>query len=239
MSTTETVAGIPEEVKAQLRQTLDDIVKGIRRPEKMNAACERMDRMREENRKLLGEQQAAVALSVKLAISHESSSPGCRYPDAVRDNARTPFSRALALFNRGSSSLQQLPRPRHHRQGQGDEEERGEHEAEGAHVALELGLAGGVGLQLTQEVEAAGDAAVPPRVRGGGDAVLAGDGGEGVDEDLNADGTESRRRRRPGTGRFFHEIQSAVFEVEVRRALQGAAGDQLAAEDVGLALEPA
>ena len=50
MSTTKTVPGIPEELKVQLRQTLDDLVKGIRRPEKMNAACERMDRMREESR---------------------------------------------------------------------------------------------------------------------------------------------------------------------------------------------
>jgi hypothetical protein len=62
MSTTETVSGIPDEVKAQLRQTLDDLVKGIRRPDKMKAACERMDRMREENRKLFGEQNAAVDL---------------------------------------------------------------------------------------------------------------------------------------------------------------------------------
>jgi hypothetical protein len=62
MDTTETAAGIPEDVKAQLRQTLDDLVKGIRRPDKMRAACERMDRMREENRKLFGEQNLAVAL---------------------------------------------------------------------------------------------------------------------------------------------------------------------------------
>ncbi len=62
MNTTETVAGIPEEIKAQLRQTLDDLVKGIRRPDKMKAACERMDRMREENRKLFGEQNIAVEL---------------------------------------------------------------------------------------------------------------------------------------------------------------------------------
>ena len=53
---------IPEEVKAQLQQTLDDLVKGIRRPDKIKAACERMDRMREENRKLLGEQNVAVDL---------------------------------------------------------------------------------------------------------------------------------------------------------------------------------
>jgi hypothetical protein len=62
MSTTKTVTGIPEEVKAQLRQTLDDLVMGVRRPEKMKAACERMDRMREANRKLLGEQNASVNL---------------------------------------------------------------------------------------------------------------------------------------------------------------------------------
>ena len=90
-------------------------------------------------------------------------------------------------------------------------------------------------MQLTQEVEAAGDAAVPPRARGGGDAVLAGDGGERIDEDLNADGTESRRVQgdRAPDGSFTR-FRAAVFEVEVRRALQGAAGDQLAAEDVGL-----
>ena len=62
MNTTETAAGIPEEVKAQLRQTLNDLVKGVRRPDKMKAACERMDRMREENRKLFGQQNIAVDL---------------------------------------------------------------------------------------------------------------------------------------------------------------------------------
>ncbi len=62
MNTTESSASIPEEVKAQLRQTLDDLVNGIRRPEKMRAACERMDRMREENRTMLGEQNIAVRL---------------------------------------------------------------------------------------------------------------------------------------------------------------------------------
>ena len=59
MNTTES---IPEDVKAQLQQTLDDLVKGIRRPDKMRAACERMDRMREENRRLFGEQNLAVEL---------------------------------------------------------------------------------------------------------------------------------------------------------------------------------
>ena len=62
MNETEKAAGIPEDVKAQLQQTLDDLVKGIRRPDKMKAACERMDRMREENRRLFGEQNIAVEL---------------------------------------------------------------------------------------------------------------------------------------------------------------------------------
>jgi cell division protein FtsW len=43
-------------------KSLDDLVKGVRRPDKMKAACERMDRMREENRKLFGEQDIAVRL---------------------------------------------------------------------------------------------------------------------------------------------------------------------------------
>jgi hypothetical protein len=62
MDTTQTVSGIPEDLEAQLRQTLDDLVTGIRRPDKMKAACERMDRMREENRKRFGEQNIAVDL---------------------------------------------------------------------------------------------------------------------------------------------------------------------------------
>ena len=62
MNTTETTTGIPEEIKAQLQETLDDLVKGVRRPDKMKAACERMDRMREENRKRFGEQNIAVDL---------------------------------------------------------------------------------------------------------------------------------------------------------------------------------
>jgi len=62
MNRTESFAGIPEEVKVQLRQTLDDLVKGVRHPDKMKAACQRMDRMREENRKLFGEQNIAVSL---------------------------------------------------------------------------------------------------------------------------------------------------------------------------------
>lgn len=62
MNTTEAIPGIRADVRTQLQQTLDDLVKGIRRPEKIKAACERMDRMREENRRLFGEQNIAVAL---------------------------------------------------------------------------------------------------------------------------------------------------------------------------------
>ena len=62
MKTAEANPTIPDEVKAELREALDDLAKGIRRPEKMKAACERMDRMREENRKLFGEQNIAVEL---------------------------------------------------------------------------------------------------------------------------------------------------------------------------------
>lgn len=69
MNTTETISGIPQEVNVQLQATLDDIVKGIRRPDKMKAACERTDRMREENRKLLGEQNIAVDL-IREARGH-------------------------------------------------------------------------------------------------------------------------------------------------------------------------
>jgi hypothetical protein len=53
---------IPPDLAAEFQQAVDDLAKGIRRPEKMQAACERMDRMREENRRLFGEQNIAVEL---------------------------------------------------------------------------------------------------------------------------------------------------------------------------------
>ena len=57
---------IPEtatDTDAELREILDDLARGIRRPERMREACDRMDRMREENRLLFGEQDIAVALT--------------------------------------------------------------------------------------------------------------------------------------------------------------------------------
>ena len=54
--------GIAPELAVEFQEVLDDLAKGIRRPEKMQAACERMDRLREENRQLFGEQNLAVEL---------------------------------------------------------------------------------------------------------------------------------------------------------------------------------
>jgi hypothetical protein len=61
MKATETTR-IPPDLAAEIQEALDDLVKGIRRPEKMQAACERMDRLREENRQRFGEQNIAVEL---------------------------------------------------------------------------------------------------------------------------------------------------------------------------------
>jgi hypothetical protein len=62
MHPTETMTPSPPDLATALREALDDLVKGVRRPEKMQTACERMDRLREENRQLFGEQNVAVAL---------------------------------------------------------------------------------------------------------------------------------------------------------------------------------
>jgi len=63
MNTTETpVSTIPADILAELQEALDNPAGGIRDPEKARQACERMDRMREENRKLFGEQNIAVEL---------------------------------------------------------------------------------------------------------------------------------------------------------------------------------
>ena len=62
MNTSETTLSVPPNLGAEFQEALDDLAKGIRRPEKMQAACERMDRLREENRRLFGEQNLAVEL---------------------------------------------------------------------------------------------------------------------------------------------------------------------------------
>ncbi|HJT34246.1 MAG TPA: hypothetical protein VJ783_19535 [Pirellulales bacterium] len=62
MRTTDIATGVPPELAADFRGALDDLAKGVRRPEKMRAACQRMDRLRDENRKLFGEQNIVVPL---------------------------------------------------------------------------------------------------------------------------------------------------------------------------------
>jgi hypothetical protein len=62
MDATKRTSGIPEDLKAEFQEAVADLLKGIRRPDKMRAACERMDRLREENRRLFGEQNIAVEL---------------------------------------------------------------------------------------------------------------------------------------------------------------------------------
>jgi hypothetical protein len=60
MKTTETATGIPTQIRIELQQTLADIANGVRDLEKMKAAAERMDRMRERNRELFGELDVGV-----------------------------------------------------------------------------------------------------------------------------------------------------------------------------------
>lgn len=62
MNAAESTCAIPPDLAAEFQEAVDDLAKGIRRPDKMTAACERMDRLREENRRLFGEQNIAVAL---------------------------------------------------------------------------------------------------------------------------------------------------------------------------------
>ncbi len=62
MKTSGKIVAIPAELKADLREALDQLTRGIRDPEAAKKACERMDRLREENRKLFGEQNCAVEI---------------------------------------------------------------------------------------------------------------------------------------------------------------------------------
>jgi len=62
MNAAETASAVPADLAAEFREAVEDLARGARRPDKMKAACERMDRIREENRRLFGEQDAAVDL---------------------------------------------------------------------------------------------------------------------------------------------------------------------------------
>ena len=59
MNTTEESL-IPAEVMAELQDAAEKAAQGLRDPEAMRQACERMDRMREKNRQLYGEQEVVV-----------------------------------------------------------------------------------------------------------------------------------------------------------------------------------
>jgi hypothetical protein len=60
MNTTQTGTGISPEVMAQLQAAVDRAAKGIRDPEEMRKACERMDRTREAIRQRCGVMDFAV-----------------------------------------------------------------------------------------------------------------------------------------------------------------------------------
>jgi queuine/archaeosine tRNA-ribosyltransferase len=66
METTEQITESPADLKADIAKALDNLAKGIRDPEAAKKACERMDRMREENRKLFGEQNWVVEFIRKM-----------------------------------------------------------------------------------------------------------------------------------------------------------------------------
>jgi hypothetical protein len=62
MNRTETESSIPPEIMAELQVAIDNAIKGVRDPERMQKAAERMDREREELRQQFGEMDIAVEL---------------------------------------------------------------------------------------------------------------------------------------------------------------------------------
>jgi hypothetical protein len=62
MITTGSNTGIPPDLATSFQEALKDLARGVHRPERFQAARERMDRLREENRRLYGEQDIAVHL---------------------------------------------------------------------------------------------------------------------------------------------------------------------------------
>jgi hypothetical protein len=63
MKNTVTIPGMDPTVKAKLQEALDKLAKGIPfTPEEKEEACQHMDRIREENRRLFGESNIAVEL---------------------------------------------------------------------------------------------------------------------------------------------------------------------------------
>ena len=62
MNTIDLPAAIAPELRSELQQALVDAARGVRDPEKMKSAAERMDRMREENRRLFGDGDIGVEI---------------------------------------------------------------------------------------------------------------------------------------------------------------------------------
>ncbi len=62
MNTIEVSTAIPPESMAELKEALDRMSKGIHDPEAARKSRERMDRMREENRKRFGVQNIGVEI---------------------------------------------------------------------------------------------------------------------------------------------------------------------------------
>jgi hypothetical protein len=59
---TPSIPSIDSETMASLKDAVETASKGVRDPVEMQKACERMDRMREENRRLFGEQDIGVSI---------------------------------------------------------------------------------------------------------------------------------------------------------------------------------
>ena len=66
MATVDSAHGIPPEVMAELEAAARRAAAGVRDPEIMRQACERMDRLREENRKKFGEADIGVQIIGEL-----------------------------------------------------------------------------------------------------------------------------------------------------------------------------
>ncbi len=62
MNTAEMIAGIPDELLVEMQEAADRASKGVRDPEVMRLACERMDQMREDLRRRAGDLDIAVEL---------------------------------------------------------------------------------------------------------------------------------------------------------------------------------
>jgi len=66
MATPIVISETPAALKAEIAEALDNLAKGIRDPEAAKRSRERMDRMREANRKQFGEQNCIVEIIRKM-----------------------------------------------------------------------------------------------------------------------------------------------------------------------------